>query len=457
MGDARHMLSRLGIERGVPLAAGIEISDHCNETCAHCYQVQGRKGEMSTDEIFRLIDELAQIGVLLLTLSGGEATLRKDFLEIVAHARKRGFAIRLFTNGLTMTRELARSLAELAVQNVEISLYSTQAEVHDFVTGVPRSFERTVAGVRNLVELGVSVTVKTPVMSVNEGEFEEYRRFADALGAACAFDAGDMMPREGGDRAPETFTLSDRARVSIYRKTREMDGNDTLERRLPARPMHESPCGAGEGLLIEPNGELRPCTQLEFDIGHALHEGVREAFTTNERGRALRNITWQDLHGCRDCALRASCSHCYASALADRGDALGPYANGCRGARLRYEVRIGCAPQIVAPAGRDPELGPYREIAPGVFEPFDDVITRADDVLAAKLGWARKPTGNIGPAALAARPGELIQIRRPGRKQSRLERVPGYAGYAHHPGNSDDLVLEPARAGTSTDDPRFGA
>ena len=46
MGDARNMLSRLGIERGVALSAGIEISDHCNETCAHCYQVgQGQNSE----------------------------------------------------------------------------------------------------------------------------------------------------------------------------------------------------------------------------------------------------------------------------------------------------------------------------------------------------------------------------------------------------------------------------
>jgi radical SAM protein with 4Fe4S-binding SPASM domain len=447
MGDARSMISRLSMERGVPLSAGIEISDHCNETCAHCYQVQGQKGEMSSTDIFRLIDELAEMGVLLLTLAGGEATLRKDFLEIVAHARKRGFAIRLFTNGLTMTRELARALADLAVQNVEISLYSTGASVHDFVTGVPGSFARTVAGVRHLVEFGVSVTIKTPVMSVNEGEFDAYRRFAEELGAACSFTPAEMMPREGGDRSPEAFTLSDAARVSIRRKVRVVEGDDTLETRLAERPMDGPPCGAGQGIHIEPNGELRPCTMLEFDIGHALHDGVGEALAANERGQALRKLTWRDLHGCRDCDLRHCCSHCYASALSDRGDALGPYRNGCRAARLNYEVRIGRAPQIVAPLGGDPELGPYREISSGVFQPFAHQLTKADDALAAQLGWTRRATGSLPATSLAVRPGELVQIRRPGRKQTRLERVPD---------RIDDLVPEPARAGTPTDDSRFG-
>jgi hypothetical protein len=191
---------------------------------------------------------------------------------------------------------------------------------------------------------------------------------------------------------------------------------------------------------------------LEFDIGHALKDGIGEALATNERGRALRSLTWRDLHGCRDCALRASCSHCYASALADCGDALGPYANGCRNARLSYEVRTGRAPQIVTQAGRDPQIGPYREIAPGVFEPFDDTMTPSDDALAAKLGWARKPAHSLDAVAMAARPGELVQIRRPGRKTFTLERVPK----PNRIGHPDDPVLEPVRAGTSTDDPSFG-
>jgi radical SAM protein with 4Fe4S-binding SPASM domain len=261
-----------------------------------------------------------------------------------------------------------------------------------------------------------------------------------------------MMPREGGDRSPEAFTLSDEARVSIRNKVNIIEGTHELKERLPARPLDVPPCGAAQALHIEPNGELRPCTMLDFSIGHALHDGIATAMVTNERGHAVRNLTWQDLHGCRDCALRAGCAHCYASALAERGDALGPYSNGCRNARLNYEVRIGRAPRIVASADRDPELGPYREVSSGVFEPIDDVITQADDALAQQLGWARKPVHSLSTAALAARPGELVQIRRPGRKKSKLERVPD----PYRIRDSNDLVLEPARAGTLTDDPRFG-
>jgi radical SAM protein with 4Fe4S-binding SPASM domain len=422
LGDARAILSRIAEARGVPLSAGIEISDHCNETCAHCYQVQGQKGEMTTAEIFRILDELASMGVMLVTLSGGEATLRRDFIEIVTYAREKGFVIRLFTNGLTMTRELAHKLAALAVQSVEISLYSTHAETHDFITGVPGSFDRTVAGIRHLVDARVSVTIKTPVMSINEHETSDYQRFAAELGAAYSFSPGDMMPREGGDRSPESFMIGDRARVDILRQfAQPLDDSQPI---LPARPLDDAPCGAGKGIHIEPNGELRPCTMLEFDLGNVLLEGVANAHASNARRHDLTALSWRDMHGCRDCALRAVCSHCYAAALADTGDALGPYAGGCRAARLRYETRAGRAPRIVAPAGRSADIGPYREVEPGLFEVFDDVVTRDDEQIANRLGWVRR-VGALPAPELTVRPGELVQIRRPGRKTPRLERVPG--------------------------------
>ncbi|HET6339063.1 MAG TPA: radical SAM protein [Polyangiales bacterium] len=411
MGNARAMLARLAEKWKSPLSAGIEVSDRCNEVCVHCYQEQGRKGEMTTAQLFGLMDELASMGVLLLTISGGEATLRKDFLELVGYARHKGFAVRIFTNGLTMSRELAAALAGLAVQNVEISLYSTRSETHDFMTGVPGSFEKTVAGVRNLVEFGVSVTVKTPVMTINESELDEYAAFAASLGAAHALDLGELVPREGGSRAPELFQIKTETRAAILRALSKSDVT-------PARPLTQAPCSAAESIIIEPNGELRPCTSLEFDLGHALEDGIAAAYHSNERALAIRQLTWLNLHGCRECALRVYCSHCYANALAQTGDALGPYPGACESAVSVYEARTGRTLELARQAG------PFREIGEGVFENIPDVVTSEDDALAARLGWTRRVGGPIADPKLRALPGDLVQIRRPGRKKSQLVRIP---------------------------------
>ena len=104
MGHQGHaLLQRLANAAGVPSGVHLQIADRCNHSCQHCYQVQGRKGELSTDELKAILDDLAEAGIMLLNISGGEATLRPDLLELLRHARQRGFALRLFTNGYTMT------------------------------------------------------------------------------------------------------------------------------------------------------------------------------------------------------------------------------------------------------------------------------------------------------------------------------------------------------------------
>src|SRR5690606_1736220 len=154
----------------VPFSAMLEIADRCNEACVHCYQVQGQKGELETAHWERVMRELAELGVMFLTFSGGEATLRRDFLHLVAYARRLRFAVRIFSNGLNLDAAMAAELGRLSVQEVQISLYSHRAEVHDGVTRVPGSFERVVAAARHLRAAGVQVLLKSPLMSLNAPE-----------------------------------------------------------------------------------------------------------------------------------------------------------------------------------------------------------------------------------------------------------------------------------------------
>ena len=205
IGILRKLLPAAGDR--APLSAMLEIADRCNEVCVHCYQVQGQKGELPTEDWRRILDELADMGVLFLTLSGGEATLRKDFIELVAHARRRGFAVKIFTNGLSMTDELAQALADLAVQEVQITLYSPRAEVHDWVTRVPGSFEKVLAGARALRTRDVAVVLKTPLMSFNVEDRHAYVALARELDTDFMLDPG-LDAREDGDRNPQQFSIS---------------------------------------------------------------------------------------------------------------------------------------------------------------------------------------------------------------------------------------------------------
>src|SRR5438034_10978147 len=86
------------LKLGVPMSVQLDLTYRCNERCVHCYLDHNDHGEMTTTEIKHLLDEMAEAGVFILTLSGGEIMLRKDFFEILEHARQLMFCVKLKTN-----------------------------------------------------------------------------------------------------------------------------------------------------------------------------------------------------------------------------------------------------------------------------------------------------------------------------------------------------------------------
>src|SRR5882762_8653542 len=139
MPDLTDWLFRKSVGREIPLSVQIDLTMRCNERCVHCYRVIERRPELTTEELKALLHEVAGAGTLYLTFSGGEVFLRKDLVELIEHARRLHFDVRLKSNALLVTPEMAARLRELGVRQVDISIYSPQPAVHDWVPKVPGS------------------------------------------------------------------------------------------------------------------------------------------------------------------------------------------------------------------------------------------------------------------------------------------------------------------------------
>lgn len=373
-----------------PLAATVEIADRCNEKCVHCYQVQGQKGEMTTEDIFGLLDTFAEQGILFLTISGGEATLRSDFLEIVRYARVKRFAVKIYTNGLRVNKAMAEELASLAVQEVQISLYSPRPHVHDEVTRVKGSFEKTTQAARWLVAAGVGVLLKTPLMKFNEGDHDAYIALCEDIGADYAFDAS-LLAREDGDTTPLQLGQSTSATLDVISDTRV----GPAVSHVPAKPLSRSVCGAAiSSIHVEANGELRACPALSVDLGNFLEGGLEES---NQEAEFIASLTWGDLHGCRHCDLRPYCSRCFETARSE-GDAMGPYRMACTQARNQYARHVG-------PVDFSDELGPY-EVKGSTLQQRTYELSASDLRLREEHPWIRERAKDMAPTK------DLVQIRR---------------------------------------------
>src|SRR2546423_15624387 len=102
-------MNERALELGVPLGIHLDVTYRCNERCVHCYLDHDDHGEMTTAEIKHLLDQFAEAGVFILSLSGGEIFMRKDLFEILEYARKLTFCIKLKTNAVMIReREAAR-------------------------------------------------------------------------------------------------------------------------------------------------------------------------------------------------------------------------------------------------------------------------------------------------------------------------------------------------------------
>ena len=204
-----------------PMQVSIEVTRRCPLECQHCYNnlpmgdQAARSREMTTEEHFKMLDELVEMGCFWLLYTGGEIFARKDFLEIYTYAKKKGFLITLFTNGTLITEKIADYLVEWPPFAIEITLYGRTRETYEALTQIPGSYDRCLRGIKLLRERGLPLKLKTVATSINKHEVSAMRQFAEEeLGVEFKMD-GQINPRIDCSQSPLAVRLSPEEVVAL--------------------------------------------------------------------------------------------------------------------------------------------------------------------------------------------------------------------------------------------------
>ncbi|MCX7899264.1 MAG: radical SAM protein, partial [Methylocystis sp.] len=307
-------LGEKALRLGVPISAHLDLTYRCNERCIHCYLDHEDHGEMTTAEILDLIDQLAAAGTLFLTLSGGEILMRRDFFDILGHARRHSFCVKLKTNGLLIREDQAARIAESNVDSVQISIYSHRDEVHDAITKRPASLRRSLHAARLLRDKGVKVFFANVLMKGNEKDFPGVRALAAEIGAIFTIDP-TITPMMDGDRGVLALNI-DRALLREVMRDATLNGPAELcaapKGPLDAASAAESlPCSAGHtGCYISPYGDVYPCVQFPLPCGNVRTAKFADIWKNSPQLAEVRSITVSDLKGCSSCVHGANCSRC---------------------------------------------------------------------------------------------------------------------------------------------------
>jgi radical SAM protein with 4Fe4S-binding SPASM domain len=324
-------INRKALELGVPLSAHLDLTYRCNERCEHCYLEHDDKGEMTTVEIRGVLEQLAEAGVFFLTLSGGEPMLRRDFFDIVTHARGLLFNVKVKTNAVLIRGAEALRLRALGVEQVQVSVYSHRAEVHDAVTKLPGSHRRTLAAIRLLRDAGVKVTIANVMMRSNRADNAALQRLAQEIGAVYTVDP-TVTPMMDGDRSVLALRIPGRDLADVFRNEDLVGDVDAFC--APPAPVTEDdrdgfPCSAGQtSCYISPYGDVFPCVQFPLPSGNVRRQKFLDIWRDSAQLEEVRSIRGRDLPVCSSCSHLGTCSRCPGLAWME-GSMRGPSSADC--------------------------------------------------------------------------------------------------------------------------------
>ena len=319
------------LKLGVPLNVHLDLTYRCNEQCVHCYLDHHDHGEMTTGEIKHLLKEMAEAGVFILTLSGGEIFLRKDLFEILERARELTFCIRLKTNAVLIREAQAARLRDLGVESVQVSIYSHRPEVHDAITKVPGSFRRSIDAIRLLKSHGLKVQIANVLMTENLDDYRGTHALAEELGATFTLDP-IVAPMMDGNRGIMDLNVSESVLRDTFRDKSLIE--DVEEFCAPPRAADENqmeslPCSAGHtSCYVSPYGEFYPCVQFPFSCGNVRQQSFIDIWRHSEQLKEVRSIRLRDLSSCSQCAHGGSCTRCPGLAFLE-GNMRGPSTQDC--------------------------------------------------------------------------------------------------------------------------------
>src|SRR5579864_1395732 len=324
-------MNQKALRLGRPFSVHLDLTYRCNERCIHCYLDHDDHGEMTTAEIVNVLTQLADAGVFLLCLSGGEVLMRRDFFEIVERARRLLFNVKVKTNGVMIREKEAARLRQLGVEQVQISLYSHRPEVHDAITKLPGSLKRTVAAIRFLKSQGLKVTIANVLMAGNFTDQPGVIALARELGAEYTLDP-TITPKMDGDTSILALRVPGSELKQLFHNA-ELVGNVEEFCAPPPTPdedaMANLPCSAGHtACYISPYGDVFPCVQFPLPSGNVRRQKFIDIWQHSTQLKEVRSIRTADLPTCSSCAHAGTCTRCPGLAYME-GNMRGPSTADC--------------------------------------------------------------------------------------------------------------------------------
>lgn len=322
-----------------------ETTAACNLKCKHCRgssTADSAKGELTTEEAKKLLEQIRKTGTPIIILSGGEPLMREDIFEIARHGTDLGFRMTLATNGVLVTEEVAFKIKEAGIQRVSISLDGRE-QTHDAFRMIPGCFAGSMKGIENLKKAGVEFQINTTVSRFNVHEMEDVHNFAKEVGAVAhhffflvptgrgaELSEFEITPEEYETALEWLYDLSKKTGLQIrptcaphyFRIMRQRAKREGMEITPQTHGLDAMTKGCLGGIsfgFISSIGEVNPCGYLPVSAGNVRKESFKNIWEKAKVFNDLRNYAAYKSK-CGACEYKTVCGGCRARAYTETGD-----------------------------------------------------------------------------------------------------------------------------------------
>lgn len=325
----------------------LELTSKCNERCIHCYIPHDNKlSHIDTSLFYSILDQCRDLRLLHLTLSGGEPMLHKNFCDFLRRCREYDFSVNVLSNLTILDDVILAEMKANPLLGVQVSLYAMDPKVHDEITQVKGSFEKTMKGIRLLIENDIPLQISCPVMKQNKDYYTEVVIWAKKYNIQVGDDYAII-----GSYDHVTTNLNCRLSINeiesvLYDKVstdalylKQLEAG--VEKSKYAQPTDYVCSVCNSSICITENGDVYPCAGWQgYVVGNLKDTSLFDVWNNSEKVHYLRSLRKQDFPKCVSCADKAYCTMCMVRNANESptGDPLAINEYFCRIARLNKNI-----------------------------------------------------------------------------------------------------------------------
>ena len=331
-----------------------ELTRNCNLACVHCRASASMgpfSNELSTQECFKLLDQIAAFSQPVIILTGGEPLLRPDIFEIASYGNGQGLRMVMAVNGTLVDKAMAQKILDSGIKRISISLDGSTAKTHDEFRQVGGAFQSAICGIKAAKVVGLDFQINTTITKRNLSELPELLKMAQDL-EAKAHHIFLLVPTGRGEQLKDeeisaqeyektlnwfyaqskqtTLELKATCAPHYYRILAQQKSKTQAENFQPAaaqkggHPLHTVTRGCLGGInfsFVSHTGQVQPCGYLELDCGNVREQDFKTIWQDSDIFNQLRD--YSNYKGkCNICKYKEICGGCRARAYAATGDYL---------------------------------------------------------------------------------------------------------------------------------------